>query len=34
MGNNQSAPQRIPAEDISEINELALKEPKDLKNYL
>ena len=34
MGNNQSAPQRIPEEDISEINELASKNPKDFKHYL
>ena len=34
MGNDQSTPQRLPEEDINEINQLASKEPKDIKEYL
>ena len=34
MGKNQSTPQRVPQEDIDEINQLASKSPEDMHKYL
>ena len=34
MGNKQSTPQKLPQEDIDEINKLVSKEPEEMRRYL